>query len=54
MRTANMLQWPITGADGMIHHLPFPFDGWTRSRDLKPLAPTSFLDRWNKDSFGKR
>jgi L-lactate dehydrogenase complex protein LldF len=53
MRTTYMLQRPITGADGMIHRLPFPFDGWTRSRDLKPLAPTSFMDRWNKGLSGK-
>ena len=54
MQTAKMLQRPITGADGMIHRLPFPRDGWTRSRDLKPLAPTSFLERWNKGSFGEQ
>ena len=54
MRTASMVQRPITGADGMIHRLPFPFDGWTRSRDLKPLTSTSFMERWNKSSIGKR
>ena len=48
MRTASMAQRPITGAEGMIHYLPFPFDGWTRSRDLKPLTSTSFMERWNK------
>jgi L-lactate dehydrogenase complex protein LldF len=47
MRTASMAQRPITGAGGMIHHLPFPFDGWTRSRDLKPLTSKSFMERWN-------
>jgi len=32
----------------MIHRLPFPFSGWTRSRDIKPLARESFMDRWKK------
>jgi L-lactate dehydrogenase complex protein LldF len=53
MRTATMMQRPITGADGMIHRLPLPLDGWTRSRDLKPLAPTSFMDCWHKSLIGK-
>jgi len=53
MRTANMLQRPFTGADGMVHRLPSPLAGWTRSRDLKPLALTSFVDRWNKGLSGK-
>jgi len=48
MRTARMAQRPFTGVDGMIHHLPFPFDGWTRSRDLKPLTSKFFTERWNK------
>jgi len=54
MRTVSMAQRPITGVDGMIRHLPYPFDGWTRSRDLKPLTSTSFMESWNKSSIGKR
>jgi L-lactate dehydrogenase complex protein LldF len=46
-----MAQRPITGADGMIHHLPVPFDGWTRSRDLKPLTSKSFMERWKKSQL---
>lgn len=41
-------QRAATGKDGMIHRLPFPFDGWTRSRDIKPLARECFMDRWKK------
>lgn len=41
-------QGPAVAADGMIHRLPFPFSGWTRSRDLKPLARKSFMDHWKK------
>ena len=47
-RTAGIAQRALTGTDGMIHRLPYPLDGWTRSRDLKPLAAKSFLARWKK------
>jgi L-lactate dehydrogenase complex protein LldF len=47
-RTAGVAQRALTGTDGMIHRLPYPLDGWTRSRDLKPLAAKSFLTRWKK------
>jgi L-lactate dehydrogenase complex protein LldF len=50
MRTARKCQSPFSGGDGMIHRLPFPFDPWTRSRDLKPLATTSFVGRWKKST----
>ncbi len=45
-RTAGLVQRALTGADGMIHRLPHPFDGWTLSRDLKPLVTKPFLSRW--------
>jgi L-lactate dehydrogenase complex protein LldF len=41
-------QRPITAGDGMIHRLPFPFSGWTRSRDIKPLARQTFMSHWEK------
>ncbi len=41
-------QRPITTGDGMIHRLPFPFSGWTRSRDIKPLARQTFMSHWKK------
>jgi L-lactate dehydrogenase complex protein LldF len=30
----------------MIRRLPPPLDGWTRSRDIKPLARETFAERW--------
>ena len=33
---------------GMIRRLPPPFNGWTNSRDMKPLAGESFKDRWKR------
>ena len=47
-RTVSLVQKTLTGANGMIHGLPYPLDGWTRSRDLKPLATKSFLSRWKE------
>ena len=46
--TAGVMQRALTGADGMIHRLPYPLNGWSGSRDLKPLAPKSFLARWKE------
>ncbi len=47
-RTAVLAQKLITRKDGMIHKLPFPFHGWTQSRNLKPLAAKTFIDRWQE------
>jgi L-lactate dehydrogenase complex protein LldF len=33
---------------GRLTRLPPPFDGWTRSRDLKPLARQSFMQWWRE------
>ena len=32
----------------MIRRLPPPFDGWTRNRDLHPLARETFTERWRR------
>jgi len=34
--------------DGMVSRLPGPFGGWTHGRDLQPLAPESFNQRWRR------
>jgi len=34
--------------DGMIRRLPPPMHGWTKSRDMKPIAAESFMKRWKK------
>ena len=34
--------------DTMIHRLPPPIHGWTKGRDIKPLAAESFISRWKK------
>jgi L-lactate dehydrogenase complex protein LldF len=30
----------------MLRRLPPPMSGWTRGRDIQPLAEKSFMDRW--------
>jgi hypothetical protein len=34
--------------EGMIHRLPFALKGWTRGRDLKPIADESFTRHWKR------
>jgi L-lactate dehydrogenase complex protein LldF len=33
---------------GMIRWAPPPLNGWTKSRDLKPIAGKRFIQRWKK------
>jgi L-lactate dehydrogenase complex protein LldF len=33
---------------GMIRDLPYPFNGWTQFRDMKPIAANSFKQRWKQ------
>jgi L-lactate dehydrogenase complex protein LldF len=33
---------------GAIRRLPAPLAGWTRTRDLRPLARESFRDWWER------
>ena len=33
---------------GMIRKLPYPFGGWTRYRDMQPIAGKRFRDRWKE------
>jgi L-lactate dehydrogenase complex protein LldF len=35
--------------DGMIHRLPPPVHGWTKGRDIRPLAKESFIRSWRKN-----
>ena len=48
LRMAAFGQKFLPQKDGMISRLPPPVDGWTRGRDIKPLAGESFMQRWKK------
>jgi L-lactate dehydrogenase complex protein LldF len=43
-RLARALQRPLVRS-GVIHRLPPPLSAWTRSRDMRPVAATSFVER---------
>jgi L-lactate dehydrogenase complex protein LldF len=37
--------------NGMLRRLPPPMQGWTRCRDLHPLAAESFMERWRRGTL---
>ncbi len=48
LRMGRFLQKWMPSKNGMIRRLPLPADGWTRGRDMKPLARQNFHERWRK------
>ncbi len=46
LKAGAMLQKFLPDKNGMITQMPFGFKGWTQSRDIVPLAKTSFLTQW--------
>ncbi len=48
LRMASFGQKFFPQKDGMIRRLPPPVNGWTRDRDIHPLAAESFMQRWKK------
>ena len=43
LRLATAGQRFLPKRNGMISHLPFPFEGWSMSRDMRPLARKTFV-----------
>jgi L-lactate dehydrogenase complex protein LldF len=48
LRLAALGQRVLPRNNGMIRRLPTPFNGWTRNRDLHPLARETFTERWRR------
>ncbi|MBC8441333.1 MAG: iron-sulfur cluster-binding protein [Deltaproteobacteria bacterium] len=46
LKAGSIIQRIIPKKNDMIPCMPFVFKGWTKSRDIKPLARASFLTRW--------
>lgn len=46
----RFLQKGFPRENGMISRLPPPFKAWTQSRNLKPLAKRSFMQRWKSEN----
>ena len=45
---SGFVQKFFTGNDGIIHKLPFHFDGWTKSRNMKPISSERFTSNHKK------
>ena len=48
IRLAGLGQQLLPQKNGMLRRLPPPMNGWTQSRDIRPIAAESFLQRWRK------
>jgi L-lactate dehydrogenase complex protein LldF len=46
LRLAALGQSFLPKNKDMIRRLPPPMSGWTRDRDIQPVAGKSFMDRW--------
>ena len=53
LNIAHHLQKLLPSQNGMVSWLPYPFNGWTRNRNLKPLPPKTFIQRWKEKQRGK-
>jgi len=48
LRTASIGQKILPQNNGMLRYLPPPINGWTKDRDIPPVAGESFIKRWKK------
>ena len=48
IKLAGLGQKLLPQKRGMLRRLPPPMHGWTRSRDIRPIAAESFIQRWRK------
>jgi len=48
IKLASLGQKILPQKDGMLRRLPPPMSGWTRTRDIKPIAAESFIQRWRR------
>jgi L-lactate dehydrogenase complex protein LldF len=53
LRLAAWGQKLLPHENGMLRRLPPPVSGWTQTRNLRPLAGESFIQRWKKATDGK-
>lgn len=47
-QVGRIVQKVIPKHNSMISKLPFPLNGWTKSRNLKPIAKKSFIQAWKE------
>ena len=46
---ARVVQKVLPSQNGMTSKLPYPFNGWTRKRNIQPLAGQTFMDKWKAE-----
>lgn len=44
----RVLQHLLPAKQGMISRLPWPLSGWTANRNMKKLAPKTFMQQWRE------
>jgi L-lactate dehydrogenase complex protein LldF len=54
LKGASIGQHWFPGRRNMISRLPFAGNGWTQSRDLRRLAPRSFIQRYRINGAGRK
>ncbi|MCG6910211.1 MAG: iron-sulfur cluster-binding protein [Deltaproteobacteria bacterium] len=52
INAGSVFQRALPKNGGMLRFLPPPLNGWTRSRDMQPLADESFSRWWQKNREG--
>jgi len=52
LEAAGIIQKGLPKNKGMLRYLPPPFNGWTRSRDMQPVAAETFSTWWRKNRKG--
>jgi len=51
LKAAALGQKLLPKQNGLIRRLPPPFEGWTRSRNLRPVAGKTFTQRWRGGGY---
>ncbi|ACN14510.1 iron-sulfur cluster-binding protein (ferredoxin family protein) [Desulforapulum autotrophicum HRM2] len=53
LKLGRLIQKIMPSSNHMIRRLPWPFSGWTQSRDMKPLAGKTFMELWKEHQGGR-
>lgn len=48
LKISRILQLLLPKRSGMVRRIPPPMQGWTKERNLRPLAKESFSERWRR------
>lgn len=51
---ARIAQKFLPSQNSMIKNLPYPFNGWSRKRNIQPLAKKTFMEQWKAQQRGEK